>query len=486
MWRSPTGASRPPPDGRFSEQQLMAQWFPSRSARRQRHPFCNNANAAIRRSLWHEQPYDETAHRPRGPRLGASAAARPRPRALLRRRGARSCTSTTSASARSSTATGARRSRTSRSTTSRRCGSAPRCGSASANLVGDLRARAQAAGCLRGHLFDIAQFRTAQFFGTYRGFAQQGPVPALLKRRFYYPRAAGRSRRRDRGARGHAPADRLRPPSDRADARHAPRADAPRQRARRGQELPAARRPAAVPPHRRRAARVPADRRGRDRHRLRPLSPPTPERRSPRSGVIARPEHLLGGDVPMNDVLLNDIDQVPADLYVQTHSTNPLLRSATIAAALEALLASGGRYDSLFTVTPLHTRLWTPDGEAINHDPDGPAAHAGPAAGDGGELLPLRLRRRHAAATRQPHRRAAAAVRDRRRRRRGTSTRRSTGPWSKRCTRCRSRRDEPTSSGPDHLPADAELHRRVPRALRGRRASTSCCPTSSSSRPRTS
>jgi CMP-N-acetylneuraminic acid synthetase len=26
-------------------------------------------------------------------------------------------------------------------------------------------------------------------------------------------------------------------------------------------------------------------------------------------------------------------------------------------------------YDSLFTVTPLHTRLWTEDGKPLNHDP---------------------------------------------------------------------------------------------------------------------
>lgn len=85
--------------------------------------------------------------------------------------------------------------------------------------------------------------------------------------------------------------------------------------------------------------------------------------------VLARPEHLLGGDVPMNDVLLNAIDQVPADLYVQTHSTNPLLRPETIRRALDAFLAAEGQYDSLFTVTPLQTRLWTADGKAINHDP---------------------------------------------------------------------------------------------------------------------
>jgi CMP-N-acetylneuraminic acid synthetase len=90
----------------------------------------------------------------------------------------------------------------------------------------------------------------------------------------------------------------------------------------------------------------------------------------PEVRVLPRPEHLLGGDVPMNDVLLNDIEQVEADLYVQTHSTNPLLRAETIQAALDAFLDARDRHDSLFTVTPLHTRLWTPDGEAINHDPE--------------------------------------------------------------------------------------------------------------------
>jgi CMP-N-acetylneuraminic acid synthetase len=71
----------------------------------------------------------------------------------------------------------------------------------------------------------------------------------------------------------------------------------------------------------------------------------------------------------MNDVLLNDVGEIDADLYVQTHSTNPLLRPETIEAALSAFLRSQADYDSLFTVTALHTRLWTPDGGAINHDP---------------------------------------------------------------------------------------------------------------------
>lgn len=45
---------------KFSEHQILAQWFPEQSQARQNHPFCNNANACIRRSLWQAQPYDET------------------------------------------------------------------------------------------------------------------------------------------------------------------------------------------------------------------------------------------------------------------------------------------------------------------------------------------------------------------------------------------------------------------------------------------
>ena len=90
----------------------------------------------------------------------------------------------------------------------------------------------------------------------------------------------------------------------------------------------------------------------------------------PEVRVIPRPDHLLGGEVPMNDILLYDIEQVDADLYVQTHSTNPLLRTAAIEDALHSFIEQRDSYDSLFTVTPLHTRLWTPAGDAINHDPE--------------------------------------------------------------------------------------------------------------------
>lgn len=45
---------------KYSEHQVFAKWFQDTSNLNQPHPFCNNANAAIRKSLWQEISYDET------------------------------------------------------------------------------------------------------------------------------------------------------------------------------------------------------------------------------------------------------------------------------------------------------------------------------------------------------------------------------------------------------------------------------------------
>jgi rhamnosyltransferase len=54
------GKQRGGETSKFSEQQVFARWYPQESTSRQDHPFCNNANAAIRRSVWKSHPYDET------------------------------------------------------------------------------------------------------------------------------------------------------------------------------------------------------------------------------------------------------------------------------------------------------------------------------------------------------------------------------------------------------------------------------------------
>lgn len=89
----------------------------------------------------------------------------------------------------------------------------------------------------------------------------------------------------------------------------------------------------------------------------------------PQVRVIERPEHLRADTLPMNDILLYDSTQVSADYYVQTHSTNPLLRTETIMRAIEQFFQHYPMYDSLFSVTRLQTRLWDELARAINHNP---------------------------------------------------------------------------------------------------------------------
>jgi CMP-N-acetylneuraminic acid synthetase len=94
------------------------------------------------------------------------------------------------------------------------------------------------------------------------------------------------------------------------------------------------------------------------------------EQHLPQVRIVRRPAHLLGEMFVANDILLNTVTQVQADYYLQTHSTNPMLKRETIEQAIEMFIAERDTHDSLFSVTPLHTRLWAADGRALNHDPD--------------------------------------------------------------------------------------------------------------------
>jgi CMP-N-acetylneuraminic acid synthetase len=85
--------------------------------------------------------------------------------------------------------------------------------------------------------------------------------------------------------------------------------------------------------------------------------------------VLDRPESLRADDISMNEIIAYDTSQVQADYYLQTHSTNPLLRSQTVSAAIQKFLAVKPSYDSLFSVTRLQRRLWDQLGRPINHNP---------------------------------------------------------------------------------------------------------------------
>ena len=85
--------------------------------------------------------------------------------------------------------------------------------------------------------------------------------------------------------------------------------------------------------------------------------------------ILDRPEQLRADDVSMNDILAYDMSLIKADLYLQTHSTNPLLRAGTISGAIHKFTENKEDHDSLFSVTRLQTRLYDRDGRALNHDP---------------------------------------------------------------------------------------------------------------------
>lgn len=89
----------------------------------------------------------------------------------------------------------------------------------------------------------------------------------------------------------------------------------------------------------------------------------------PQVRAIERPVHLRDGGIPMNEILMHDTSLVPADLYLQTHSTNPLLRAETLSRAIQTLRGVYPAYDSLFGVTRLQVRLWDQLTRPINHNP---------------------------------------------------------------------------------------------------------------------
>lgn len=89
----------------------------------------------------------------------------------------------------------------------------------------------------------------------------------------------------------------------------------------------------------------------------------------PQVKILQRPENLRAPEIPMNEILAYDTAQVEADFYLQTHSTNPLLKAETVSEAIAKFLAQYPAYDSMFSVTRLQTRLWDSLTRAINHNP---------------------------------------------------------------------------------------------------------------------
>lgn len=91
---------------------------------------------------------------------------------------------------------------------------------------------------------------------------------------------------------------------------------------------------------------------------------------SDRVMIRERKPELCGDLVSMNLILEDDVKNVPADTYLMTHTTNPLITEKSISGALSDYLSSLPSYDSLFTVNKIQTRFYRGDMSPVNHDPD--------------------------------------------------------------------------------------------------------------------
>lgn len=92
----------------------------------------------------------------------------------------------------------------------------------------------------------------------------------------------------------------------------------------------------------------------------------------PHITIYPRPPELEGDNVSTNVLLVNVVEKLDldADIFLHTHTTNPLLKSTTIGEAINTYLDNRDKHDSLFTVNKFHTRFYHPSGEPINHDPE--------------------------------------------------------------------------------------------------------------------
>lgn len=86
--------------------------------------------------------------------------------------------------------------------------------------------------------------------------------------------------------------------------------------------------------------------------------------------IHMRPKYLL--TITSNEasqIMAYDLSIMNGEHFLQTHSTNPLLKTVTIDRAVESYFENQEKHDSLFSVTPLQKRFFWEDGRAINHDP---------------------------------------------------------------------------------------------------------------------
>ena len=86
--------------------------------------------------------------------------------------------------------------------------------------------------------------------------------------------------------------------------------------------------------------------------------------------IHMRPDYLLKIDSnEANLIIEDDISKIDCEYFIQTHSTNPLLKTNSIDKSIEAFF-NQQECDSLFSVTPYQNRLFFENGDPVNHNPN--------------------------------------------------------------------------------------------------------------------
>ena len=180
-----------PPNGRYSEGRLLEQWFPATSNQHQTAPFHNNANAAVRRDVWRELPYDEELTGLEDLDFGKRALAEGYEIAYIAEA---MVVHVHDESVQQIINRYRREAIAHKNIYPDQAMSAARAiRLALANVLGDLRAAATE-GRTAKVTPDVVRFRAAQFLGSWQGFSQRGPMTEELHRHFYFPAATGGDR----------------------------------------------------------------------------------------------------------------------------------------------------------------------------------------------------------------------------------------------------------------------------------------------------
>ena len=186
------GKQRGHAESRYSEEQVFRTWFPDTSRRRQDHPFCNNANAAIRRRLWKRRLYNESLPALEDVDWATWAIGQGHTLAYVAEAEVIHVHEETPGAVYNRYRREAMALRQIHPETRLRLTDFLRLWAA--NVISDgwhaLHDRV-----LHRKAWEIVWFRSLQLWGTYRGFTLSGPLTEDLKQTFYYPRGLARGGR---------------------------------------------------------------------------------------------------------------------------------------------------------------------------------------------------------------------------------------------------------------------------------------------------